>query len=495
MLRNITMKILMLMFWSVLLLILFSNYDNIDIYMDEIFHIPQAQKFCHGNFVEWDSKITTFPGLYLLSFLINHIFPFECSLVFLRGINVFLAILWPYYLYQCRRTIFPKEDEIKDTVLMITMVVLYPMAFFFYFLYYTDTASIVSITMLYMEFQKTMIDLDLTRRSGADFNGSSCNVALGKNKRSRNNSYNNNNRNDKFPLIKVWQFCKLYAFSSMAILMRQTNIVWVAFIGATGVLDYLKVEYEGGTAPNLPAYFHSILIFIKSLWTKRIEIFSFLLPLVLPCIACMFFVIMNGSIVLGDKDNHTPVVHLSMMLHPLLILAGMYGPFSFIDQMKDIYKSSLFINILIKIVIVCIVMAIILLFSVKEHRFLTDDNRHYTFYIWKYILQYPYIRIMFSPVYGLAVVIVGMELNKRRGLLWLTFFFGAMAITLTPTPLLEPRYFTTPIIFAHLNTPSRKFTDILFCIIIMVLLNYYMMDKFINQPFSWPDGSIARFMP
>jgi len=79
MLRNITMKILMLMFWSVLLLILFSNYDNIDIYMDEIFHIPQAQKFCHGNFVEWDSKITTFPGLYLLSFLINHIFPFECS--------------------------------------------------------------------------------------------------------------------------------------------------------------------------------------------------------------------------------------------------------------------------------------------------------------------------------------------------------------------------------------------------------------------------------
>ena len=126
--------------------------------MDEIFHIPQAQKFCNGNFIEWDSKITTFPGLYLLSFIINNVLSYECSVIFLRGINVFLAILWPYYLYQCRRTIFPREDEIKDTVIMITIIILYPVALFYYFLYYTDTASVVSITMLYMEFKKAIID-------------------------------------------------------------------------------------------------------------------------------------------------------------------------------------------------------------------------------------------------------------------------------------------------------------------------------------------------
>jgi alpha-1,2-glucosyltransferase len=38
-----------------------------DPYMDEIFHIPQSQKYCRGNFTEWDPKITTFPGLYLSS--------------------------------------------------------------------------------------------------------------------------------------------------------------------------------------------------------------------------------------------------------------------------------------------------------------------------------------------------------------------------------------------------------------------------------------------
>ena len=33
---------------------------------DEIFHVPQTQRYCAGNWAEWDQKITTFPGLYLL---------------------------------------------------------------------------------------------------------------------------------------------------------------------------------------------------------------------------------------------------------------------------------------------------------------------------------------------------------------------------------------------------------------------------------------------
>ena len=31
-------------------------------YMDEVFHIPQAQKYFNGNFSYWDPKITTPPG-------------------------------------------------------------------------------------------------------------------------------------------------------------------------------------------------------------------------------------------------------------------------------------------------------------------------------------------------------------------------------------------------------------------------------------------------
>jgi alpha-1,2-glucosyltransferase len=34
-------------------------------YMDEIFHIPQAQQYCRGNLTAWDPMITTPAGLYL----------------------------------------------------------------------------------------------------------------------------------------------------------------------------------------------------------------------------------------------------------------------------------------------------------------------------------------------------------------------------------------------------------------------------------------------
>ncbi|EPS44082.1 hypothetical protein H072_1904 [Dactylellina haptotyla CBS 200.50] len=40
-----------------------------DPYLDEVFHIPQAQKYCLMNFRDWDNKITTPPGLYLLSYI------------------------------------------------------------------------------------------------------------------------------------------------------------------------------------------------------------------------------------------------------------------------------------------------------------------------------------------------------------------------------------------------------------------------------------------
>lgn len=34
-------------------------------YLDEVFHIPQASKYCEGRYYEWDDKITTPPGLYV----------------------------------------------------------------------------------------------------------------------------------------------------------------------------------------------------------------------------------------------------------------------------------------------------------------------------------------------------------------------------------------------------------------------------------------------
>jgi alpha-1,2-glucosyltransferase len=67
-------------------------------YMDEIFHIPQARKYCNGKFTEWDPKITTLPGLYVISVgILNPVSLFlerlYCDVTHLRLINVALHAL------------------------------------------------------------------------------------------------------------------------------------------------------------------------------------------------------------------------------------------------------------------------------------------------------------------------------------------------------------------------------------------------------------------
>ncbi|EDO25727.1 predicted protein, partial [Nematostella vectensis] len=69
-------------------------------YLDEIFHIPQAQQYCEYKFSEWDPKITTLPGLYLVSLAILRVAAFfsstelidVCSVLWLRFTNVFFVI-------------------------------------------------------------------------------------------------------------------------------------------------------------------------------------------------------------------------------------------------------------------------------------------------------------------------------------------------------------------------------------------------------------------
>ena len=73
-------------------------------YLDEIFHVPQAQKYCQYRFTEWDPKITTLPGLYLTTFAVLKTFAFfskqeltiVCSALFLRLTNLifFVGNIW-----------------------------------------------------------------------------------------------------------------------------------------------------------------------------------------------------------------------------------------------------------------------------------------------------------------------------------------------------------------------------------------------------------------
>ena len=43
-------------------------------YMDELFHIPQSQQYCQrDHFADYDPKLTTPPGLYLVNYVYTRV--------------------------------------------------------------------------------------------------------------------------------------------------------------------------------------------------------------------------------------------------------------------------------------------------------------------------------------------------------------------------------------------------------------------------------------
>lgn len=144
-----------------------------------------------------------------------------------------------------------------------------------------------------------------------------------------------------------------------------------------------------------------------------------------------------------------------------------------------------------------------------SHPFLLADNRHYTFYVWKRLLQYPKIRALLGLPYYVTVLVLFSRLRRVQGPLWVTGFMIASCLSLVPTPLLEPRYFTQVVVLALLHSPPTVNTPVVtlwgvkitprhmlqLSVIGSVSLSILLLYVFLYRPFLWPDGSVARFMP
>lgn len=104
-----------------------------------------------------------------------------------------------------------------------------------------------------------------------------------------------------------------------------------------------------------------------------------------------------------------------------------------------------------------------------------------------------------APVFALAVVLCIVDIRKRRSDLWLLILACAVIITLLPSPLLEPRYFSQTLTVLLLNSP-REEDNALFKVLAHVqlgsiaLLNLILTYVFLFRTFVGHDGSLARFM-
>ncbi|KND91847.1 Dol-P-Glc:Glc(2)Man(9)GlcNAc(2)-PP-Dol alpha-1,2-glucosyltransferase [Tolypocladium ophioglossoides CBS 100239] len=292
-------------------------------YLDEVFHIPQAQKYCQGRFREWDDKITTPPGLYFFSVLlpqaaskIGLLWVYSCDAASLRVVNTVGLFVLAYLALLCRREIEARIHQVRSPALWKPFseyalhtsfnIALFPLLFFFSGLYYTDVLSTAVVVGAF---------LNHLNRVGQDHSSILSD------------------------LISV-------ALGVLSLLMRQTNVFWfVVYMGgletvhavktlrpervdqpfmttAWAQLKFFAWRYSVGDIHDPPLnqswpddmLFTTISLVIAAI-CNPVRVLRQIWPYVTVLIAFASFVVWNGGVVLGDKSNHIATIHVAQMLY------------------------------------------------------------------------------------------------------------------------------------------------------------------------------------
>lgn len=524
-------------------------------YIDEIFHIPQAQRFCSVLFspsnastwerlrnVEYDEKLTTPPGLYAISVMLSKVMPgWKCDeVVWLRATNLVLLLTLPVLVARVlrqneelpsvegkskgreekekpvsRRQIKELQERAKRegrtpsrlddppayteatttqpkrstagvlprkplrpspsayvTAVASTICFLPPL-WFFGFLYYTDLASIWLVLAA---------------------------ISL----------YNDLN-SSKHSLVTA---VTLSVVSILAVLVRQTNLVWIAFAAARATFSQLDLGKRGlwGELKHLASAVRG-----RKFWQVLAKNAAPVVPML---VGCGWFVRWNGSIVLGDKNNHQAGMHFPQLGY-FLAFATAFGFFPLIYTLSgstSSVKSAL--NPVLKscfgspfsIASFGIVLALFWLaverFTI-DHPFLLADNRHYTFYIWRIFRRsytLPFIpftvepRYAVVPLYALALFAWSSAITHRKGALFVVLYWGATAATLVPTPLVEPRYYLIPYlllrIYSHREEARGKgrtrWVYLGAELATHALVNAVTVGLFVGRTFEWDVNAVDR---
>lgn len=72
--------------------------------------------------------------------------------------------------------------------------------------------------------------------------------------------------------------------------------------------------------------------------------------------------------------------------------------------------------------------------------------------------------------------------------------FGATAIVLIPSPLLEPRYFSIPVVLLRLHSRAPRRLFLLLELLIFAAINAVTIKVFLFNTFLGPNNEVSRFM-
>ncbi|GME26814.1 Alpha- glucosyltransferase alg10 [Neofusicoccum parvum] len=349
-------------------------------YLDEVFHVGQAQVYCAGNFTHWDSKITTPPGLYLLSYLVFRVTG-HCDIYVLRALNCSLALFIAQVSFSILARLYgllkqkssaevTASSDARQAVLFTNAVhtalniCLFPPLFFFFGLYYTDVPSTFFVLLSYFYALKAQ------QKEG---------------------------KNMKFSSV-----INTVVLGVAALFFRQTNIFWVAiFPAGLAVVQALKKSAHPTPEDAKEDTFGDVLrnsLMYMSVYDRPVRYAS----------------------IEGDKSNHVATIHTPQMLYiwPYITF------FSFPILLPNILSTalSLFPSHIIPaqlhtfvkpgqkhllpriwVLAACTLLATAAVhFNTIIHPFTLADNRHYVFYVFRILRLHPAIKYLAVPVYVLS---------------------------------------------------------------------------------------------
>ena len=464
----------------------FSKVSDIvpEPYLDEVFHIPQAQAYWAGQWTKWDPKITTPPGLYLYSIAVcklsERLMPFNgFSTATLRLTNVVLAAGIPVLLGLAHPKRQPgrRRRGFEVTLLMHANlnVMLFPLLFFFSALYYTDVLSTVVVMVTYG--MRTRL-LRSSRSAGL------ATAVLGR---------------SLVLLLGVY-----------AMLVRQTNVFWVAvFLAGLRAVETLSEKGDlydpvssdatvEGSWEQLRVYSTSLYLldYVHTAYSLPINagknipvLLQSLVIYVSLLVAFAAFVFWNGGVVLGkfatlllrtlltlagDKSNHVTSIHLPQMLYiwPCIVFFSWPVVLPVVATMRLNQLPRIWVALSIITVMLAAVH-----FNTLVHPFILADNRHYVFYVFRILLRHPFIKYAAVPIYfGCAWLVIaalgepnlqdtdsevprmsnylgvgGQSTRTSFVMVWL----ASTTLSLVTAPLVEPRYFLIPWLMWRLNVPNH----------------------------------------
>lgn len=459
-------------------------------YMDEIFHVDQMQRYCQGRLTEWNPKLTTPPGLYLFILaLLKPVMIFirknsesACTVSVLRYFNAFFVTL----LFCVHFALFRTLNSNKRTSSVIISIsalnlTLFPVCYFFSFLFYTDVLSILSVLFAY--------------------------------------------------LLQQHRFLLSSAFvGAFSCLMRQTNIIWVIFCAACTAADigvqyavYYEKNYKNDSksmknrtnsyrthadasttsASIVPDFYDDPLSLLNSLYRmikEKPNLFvNFVVNVIVRCsgficvgfvfLACVFW---NGGFALGDKSAHQACPHIVQAFYFAGFTVFFASPLILPYLTRVLYqiKSHGFLS---RILFVAVLVSIY--GFTYDHPYLLADNRHYSFYVWRKFFQlHVGTKYLLAPIYVFAIYALIMLLNEQPAV-WRFLFVAATVVVTVPNRLLEFRYFIAPYCLWRLHVPLQSKWTLSLEFLLYALINVVTLYLFLFKPFVWSnEPGLQRFM-